>query len=56
MGRACSLYGGERGTYRVLVGNLSERYHMEDQGVAGRMILKCTLKMWVEEGAWTGLI
>jgi len=49
-----SLCGGERGIYRVLVGNLSERDHMEDQGVAGRIILKCILKIWAGRGYGLG--
>jgi hypothetical protein len=44
-----------RGTYRVLVGNLRERDHVEDLGVDGRDILKCVFKKWDGE-AWTGLI
>ena len=30
----------ERGVYRVLVGNLWERDHLEEPGVDGRIILK----------------
>jgi len=47
--------GKRRGVYRVLMGNLKERYHLKDPGVDGRIILiwifrKCDL------GAWTGSI
>jgi hypothetical protein len=35
-------------------GNVQERDHMENQGIDGRIILKCTfIKNY---GAWTGLI
>jgi hypothetical protein len=40
MGGACSTYGKRRGAYRVLVGNLMEREHLEDPGVDGRIILR----------------
>jgi len=40
--------GDRRGAYRVLVGNLSERDHLEDIGVDGRIILKFTFKEWDE--------
>jgi hypothetical protein len=30
--------GKRRGAYRVLVGNLRERDHLEDPGVGGRVI------------------
>jgi len=38
--RACERYGGERGAYRVLVGNLREKDLLEDPGVGGRIILR----------------
>jgi len=40
MGGAFSTYGGSRGVYRVLWGNLKERDHYGDQGVDGRIILR----------------
>jgi hypothetical protein len=40
MGGACSKYGERGGAYRNLVGR-PERYHLEDPGVDGRIILKC---------------
>ena len=33
--------GERRGVYRVLVGNLRERDHLEDPGVDGRIIFRC---------------
>jgi len=55
MGGACSAYGGKRGAYRVSLGNLGERDHLEDPGVDGRIILRWIFRKWdVEE--WTGLI
>jgi hypothetical protein len=38
--------GERRGIYRVLVGNLRERDHLEDLGVDGMIILKLILKKW----------
>jgi hypothetical protein len=37
--------GERRVTYRVSVGNLRERYHLEDPGVDGRLILKWVFKI-----------
>jgi hypothetical protein len=37
---ACATYGEKRYAHRVLVGSVKERYHLEDSGVEGRMILK----------------
>ena len=34
-------------------GNLSERDHLEDLGVDGRIILRWIIRTW-EVGAWTG--
>jgi hypothetical protein len=36
-------------------GELRERYHLEDLGVDGRIILKWIFKKWHGE-AWSGLI
>jgi hypothetical protein len=48
--------GDSRGVYRVLVGKPEgERFHLEDQGVDGRIILRYIFRKW-NEGAWTGSI
>jgi hypothetical protein len=36
----------ERGVYRILVGSLKERDHLEDTGVEGRIILRWILRKW----------
>jgi len=40
-----------RGVYRVLVGNLKERDHLEDSGVDGRIILRWIFRKW-DVGVW----
>jgi hypothetical protein len=42
-----------RGVYRVLVGKLKERHHLEDPGVDGRIILRWILGKW-DVGAGSG--
>jgi hypothetical protein len=42
-----------RDVYRVLVGKLEERYHLEDSGVDGRIILRWIFRKW-DVGVWTG--
>jgi hypothetical protein len=42
-----------RGLYRVLVGKLRERHHLDDPGVDGRIILRWILGKW-DVGAGTG--
>jgi len=47
---------GEREAYTEFCwGNLSERDHLADPGVDGRIILKWIFKKWDGE-AWTGFI
>ena len=55
MGWASSTDGEGRGEYRVFVGTLRERDHLEDRDLDGRIILKWIFKKW-DGGAWTGLI
>jgi len=40
------MYGEKRGVFKVLVGNLRDRYHLEEQGVDGRIILKWIFRKW----------
>jgi hypothetical protein len=47
--------GDSTGVYRILVGNLRERDHLEHLGVDGRIILSRIFRMW-DVGTWTGLI
>jgi hypothetical protein len=47
--------GDRRGAYRVLVGNLREREHLEDQGIDGRIILKWIFKKWDGDMDWINL-
>jgi len=44
--------GDRTGVYRVLVGNLREKDHLEDPGVDGRIILICIIRNW-DVGTWT---
>jgi hypothetical protein len=46
--------GKRRIVYRVLVGNLKERDHLEDPGVDGRIIFRWNFRKW-DVGVWTGL-
>ena len=41
MGGACDMYGEKRNAYRVLVGNLKEREHLEelDVGITSKWVL-----------------
>jgi hypothetical protein len=40
MDEACSTYGERIGVFRILVGNLKERDHLEDTSIDGRIILR----------------
>ena len=47
---------GERiGVCRLWWGNLMERDHLEDQGIDGRIILRCILREW-DGGRWRALV
>jgi hypothetical protein len=43
---AVAHVGERRGAYRVLVGKLRERDHLEDLGVDGRIILRWMFRKW----------
>jgi len=45
MGGTRSTYGGKVST-GFLRGNLREGDHLEDPGIDGRIILKCTFRKW----------
>jgi hypothetical protein len=45
--------GVKRGVYRVLMGDLKEREHLEDTGVEERIILRWIFRKW-DVGAWSG--
>ena len=45
-GRHVALMCERRGVYRILVGNLRERDHLEDPGVDGRRILRLIYTKW----------
>jgi hypothetical protein len=55
IGRACGMYGGRRSAYRVLVGNLRARDHLEDLRIYGKIQLKWIFKK-LDGRAWTRLI
>jgi hypothetical protein len=38
--------GERRGVYRILVGNLRERDHLEEAGVDGRITFRWILRNW----------
>ena len=45
--------GEGRGVYRVLVGNLRERDHLEDPCKDGKIMLRWIFRKW-DVGVWTG--
>jgi len=54
MGGACSAYGGRAEAYTAFWwGNLSERVHLGDPGVDGRMTLRWIFRKW-DVGICTG--
>jgi len=55
MGRACSTCGGEEVHTRLWWETLSERGHLEDPGIDGRIILRCISRK-LNGRALTGLI
>ena len=55
MGRVCSMYGEIRSLYRILMGKHEGKNHLEDQGVDGRIILRCIFRKW-DVRAWIGSI
>jgi len=57
MGGPCNTFGGgeRRSAYRVLVGDLNERDHLEKASVEGRIIQKWISRKW-DGVAWNGLI
>jgi hypothetical protein len=56
MGGEYSMYGEQKGVYRLLVGeNLMERERLEYQGVDWRIIIRLIFRKW-DVGAWTGSI
>jgi hypothetical protein len=46
MGGTCSIYGGERGVYRILVGKPEEKDHLEDVGVDRKIMLRWIYRQW----------
>ena len=54
MGRACSVYGGEKRHIQGYGGEMRERDHLGDLGIDGRIILRLIFRKW-DVGVWTGL-
>jgi hypothetical protein len=46
---------GESCVYRILVGDLRERDHLEDAGIYGRIILKLIFRKWDGGMDWINL-
>jgi hypothetical protein len=47
--------GDNSGLYRVLVGKLREKDHLEDAGLDGRIILSLIFRKW-NVSSWIGLM
>jgi len=47
--------GERRGVYRVLVGNLRGRDHLEDRGIDGKIILRWIFRKWDGGMDWIDL-
>jgi hypothetical protein len=45
--------GERRGLYRVLEENVSERYHLKDPDIDGRILLRWVFRKW-DVVVWTG--
>jgi hypothetical protein len=53
MGGACDTYGGKDELHRGFwLGDVTERDHLEDLGVGGRIILKWIFKKWDGDIDW----
>jgi hypothetical protein len=46
MSEACSTYGERRVAYRVLVGKPEEKYHLENEGLGGSILLRWIFRKW----------
>jgi hypothetical protein len=55
MGGACSKYGGEERCIRFWWGNLTERDHLEEPGVDGRITLGWIFRKWYVGMDWVDL-
>jgi hypothetical protein len=55
IGQTCSTYGVEKGVYRVFVEKSEGKYHLENPGADGSLILRWLFRKWVG-WTWTGLI
>jgi hypothetical protein len=50
MGGTCATYADS-----ILMGKLSDRDHLEDLGIDGKILFKMYVKEVERSGAWTGL-
>ena len=60
MGGLCSIYGEKEVHTGTWWGNLRERHHLEDPGIAGKIMWRCIFRKWDGGGGgeetWTELI